>query len=702
MNEPIAVYFADLTYVHQGIQSEIIPHAIGSVAAFAKARLQERLAVSIFKRPDNLVAALKTKQPMIVAFSNYAWNHRLAYGFAEAIKAVHPEVATIFGGPNYPLDRPCQEEFLRAHPAVDFFVVKEGEAAFADLVERLLDTGCDLGADYDLPSVHYLHKESGDARLNEVGPRLKNLADIPSPYLLGWLDEFFDDGFMPIIQTNRGCPFSCTFCVEGSPYYQKVYCSSGEKVRQEIEYIAERMKGVVARGGRADLFIADSNFGMYKQDIETCKIIRATQERYNWPQYISVATGKNQKERVLEAARLVQGAIRLSGSVQSLDAQVLENIKCANVDANHLMALAIEGSDIGANTYSEIILGLPGDSRAKYEKTVSELIEMGFNKVETYTLMLLPGSEMDSEETRCQFDLVTKYRIIPRCFGYFDYEDQNICVGEIEEVVVGNNTLPFDDYLICREIALLVVLFYNDGIFEPAMRLLKRLRVPIMNVIRDIHDHLADPAIVKILRGFSEETRNELWDSREGLAQFISKRENVERYIGGELGSNLIFKYKSIAMLTEMPVLAHCLAAAMKRVIGNHMGGLNNAQKRFIDELTNSCSARGSHIFNDFESACVIEVHYDLDRVIDEGRFTELEDIGNDEAGRLIEYFLDEEQRGTIRRLINTYGNHLPGLTRGLTRTNIKRLLRRERPLLDKLAQQKARDSTGEKLIERP
>lgn len=680
MNKPLRIYFADLTYVHQGLQSEIIPNAIGDVAAYAKAQLGEDIEVAIFKRPQKFIEALVRDVPTIAAFSDYAWNHSLAYGFAKAIKAAHPEVITVFGGPNYPLDPKRQEQTLRDHPAIDFFIIKEGEVAFANLVERLRDNDLDLSADYDIPSVHYIHKVADTARLNPIAPRIKDLSEIPSPYLLGWLDEFFDDGFMPILQTNRGCPFSCTFCVEGVSYYQKVYRSSHEKVRLELEYIAERMQPVIQRGGRADLFIADSNFGMYKQDIDTCEVIREMQDRYKWPQYISVATGKNQKERVLSAARLVQGAIRLSGSVQSLDPEVLDNIKRSNVNPEHLMALAIEGSDMGANTYSEVILGLPGDSRAKYEKTVGELIEMGFNKVETYTLMLLPGSDMDSDESREKFGFVTKYRIIPRCFGYFEYEGQDISVGEIEEVVVANNTLTLDEYVACREIALLVTLFYNDGVFEPAVRLIKQMDVSLIEVLSDIHDHVAEPAIQQILAEFSRETRGELWEDRDELAAFIDQHENVDRYIQGELGSNLLFKYKAIALLTEMPALARALGTSMKRVFELNIGKLGANQSRFIDELTEYCGARGTRIFRDFQQPCVIKVHHDFDRVLEERRFLDLDDAGVAEA-RHIEFYLDDGQRETIERIVNTYGNHLTGLTRGLSRTNIKRLLRRERAL---------------------
>ena len=72
------------------------------------------------------------------------------------------------------------------------------------------------------------------------------------------------------------------------------------------------MKSTREKGGRNDLWIADSNFGMYTQDLETCEMIGKCQQQYNWPEYIQVDTGKNNKPRVLAGARLVNGAIRLA------------------------------------------------------------------------------------------------------------------------------------------------------------------------------------------------------------------------------------------------------------------------------------------------------------------------------------------------------------------------------------------------------
>ena len=113
----------------------------------------------------------------------------------------------------------------------------------------------------------------------------------------------------------------------GSKLLDKVKRKPREIVEGEISYIADKMNKLDPKNRRTDLLIADSNFGMFEEDLETCKVIAKEQNKNNYPKYINVATGKNKKERVLETAKIVQGAMKLAGSVQSLDPDIQQNIK---------------------------------------------------------------------------------------------------------------------------------------------------------------------------------------------------------------------------------------------------------------------------------------------------------------------------------------------------------------------------------------
>ena len=112
--------------------------------------------------------------------------------------------------------------------------------------------------------------------------------------------------------------------------------------------------------------------------------------------------------------------MRLSGSVQSLDEEVLKNVKRSNIAGDQLMQLALQASDVDANSYSEVILGLPGDSKAAHYKTLKTIIDAGFNKVIPYTMMMLPGSEMCTDESKTKYQMELRCRVLPRCFGFYE------------------------------------------------------------------------------------------------------------------------------------------------------------------------------------------------------------------------------------------------------------------------------------------
>ena len=70
-------------------------------------------------------------------------------------------------------------------------------------------------------------------------------------------------------------------------------------------------------------------------------------KKFNWPDYIIATTGKNHKTRVIEVSDKLQGNLRLSGSVQSLDPEVQKNIKRENINSETLMSLAKEAGKTG-------------------------------------------------------------------------------------------------------------------------------------------------------------------------------------------------------------------------------------------------------------------------------------------------------------------------------------------------------------------
>ncbi len=542
-----ALWLCDLTYTQQSVASDVVPAAIAGLAEYVSDLIED---IRLFKFPEDLLKAIASEQPTYIGFSNYVWNSKLSLTIAERIKIRTPRVKIIFGGPNNPSEVDEMAAFLAAHPYVDYLVPKEGEQGLRNLLlrETRLNTDGENGTDKaPMPGVAF-RDESGDLIFGGLA-RTTELAEIPSPYLSGRLDEFLTGTLMPVVQTNRGCPFTCTFCTEGQNFWTKIQRKGPQRTVDELEYIASKLAKIP--DSRRDLLIADSNFGMYPEDRDVAEAIAGLQEAYGWPTFINVATGKNKKERVLEVARIVGGRMNLAGSVQSLDEEVLSNIRRSNISAEALLELAMEGASIGTNTYSEIILGLPGETKASHFNSLKQLVDAGFTFIAMYQLMLLPSTELSSPETRDRFNLAGAYRLLPRCYGSYSDSAGDFSIAEIEEIVVSTSTLSFQDYLDCRTLHYFINVFYNEGVFFEVSRLIQELGGSTFDWLLHVLQLSQGSTFRDVAEDFRRDTERELCNDRSEIETLSRDSKYVEDAIAGNVGANLIYLHKGRSLTTH-------------------------------------------------------------------------------------------------------------------------------------------------------
>ena len=507
-----------------------------------------------------------------------------------------------------------------------------------------------------------------------------DLSEIPSPYLSGRLDEFLDGKLLPITQTNRGCPFTCTFCTEGQSYWTKVRRKPRDIVEGEVKYISNKMNSLAPTKKRTDLLIADSNFGMFEEDLDTCRVIADEQKKNDYPKYINVATGKNKKERVLEAAKIVNGAMKLAGSVQSLDPEVQENIKRKNISSDQVVDMALKSSEIGANTYSEVILGLPGDSKEKHFQTLKTLVESDFTTLSMYQLMILPGTELGSQETKNKYKMDTRFRVVPRCYGTYNILDKDMSVSEIEEICVSTNTLSFKDYLECRKMNLIINIFYNDGIFDGIIKLLRTYNVSIWSWLEQIYENSKKEEFSEfenLLNDFLSESENELWKSLDDLELFCTDPKNIKKFIEGKLGSNLIFKYKSRSLTTDLKNAAEIAKKSTLHILKTKQIPEKDINI-FIDDLIKYKLCEVENLF-DIENYKTESFYYDINLFLSSSstskKFKTIKDFKFIKMNE-ITFSLSEEQRNQLQSYNELFGNNIEGISRTLSRVYVKKLFR--------------------------
>lgn len=542
----IAIYFADLRHNYQGITStDAMPLGI----AYMKSVLdKEKPEVNseLFAYPDELEDRLKKQSPDVLFLTNYMWNENLSLHFAKWTKIANPKTLVVMGGPNFPIEDHRKIDFFDSiYPYVDIYATGEGDFYASYIVKKFMHS--------DL-SIHKLLKEelhSSIYKLNkektvvtEILPRIKNLDDIPSPWLSRILDKFFDGKMAPLYETNRGCPFTCTFCVQGTKWYQNINVFSLERIREDIHYIGKKIFEKCPE--QKLLRIADPNFGMYNRDVEISSYLGETQKLYNWPLIIDATTGKNRADNIIKSIEQVNGALVMYQAVQSLDDEVLSNIKRDNIKLKSYEDVQIYIRGRGLKSSSDLILGLPGETLKSHLTSLKKLINSGTNRLNNFQSMMLKGAEFESENERQKFGFKTKYRLVPKNLGIYFGEK----VFDTDEIIVESKTLSFDDYLVSRKYHFIISLFWNESKFEKVIEYLNLKGFENWDFIQIIYSYLEKDENSKfniLLNSFINETHNELFDSKEDLKRFYENDLNFNRALNSEIGDNLIYKYRALA-----------------------------------------------------------------------------------------------------------------------------------------------------------
>jgi len=651
MADAVTVLVADL--VHPNNQHKTFPYAAGCVAAYAAAALGDRVSVGVFRSAEALGDAFRRRPPGVLGFTNYVWNLELGYEVARQAKAAAPRTITVMGGPNYPTDPDGQRAFLERYPLIDFYVYKEGEIPFLTLLQRLIALGFDAAAlkreRSELPAVHYL--ADGELVAPPPSSRQRALDEFPSPYLSGLLDPFFGTkDLVPLLQTKRGCPFGCTFCVEGEDYYTKLASVTTGRFRAELEYIAARITG-----GPPVLHIADSNFGMYAHDLEVCDVIAEVRDRYGWPETIEVSTGKNRKERVLEAVKRTQGAMRFGPALQTTDRQTLKNIKRSNISEKILMEMASAAMDLDQRSYTELILNLPGDTIASHQGSIRAAMEAGMQRIKMYPLILLPGTEMANEPSRRAFGLETRFRVLPLSHGTHRFLGASFPSVEIAELVIASDSMSFADYLFCKRFELSVEIFYNDVYLEEIHGLIRALGLSMFAFVEHCHARVErDPAGLQALYVALEHgVQDNLWESREACLAHFREPAHLEAYAREEY-KNSLGTLKAIALLEHIDTVLEIARGALRECIAAAHPD-RPALVDYVDELTEYSRLRRARILDTaFESEGTFR--FAFDEIMARGFRVDPEEFRLDRP-RQMRFWHDERQASDIRALCTEVSN---------------------------------------------
>ena len=414
--------------VHQfdGVTTfQALPLAAGLLVASARRALGGRARFEVrTARVDPDEAAARAD---VLAFSTYVWNQRYSLEVARRAKARDPAAFVVLGGPSVPRRPDRAAAFLREHEFVDALVFGEGELAFAEVL-RALDEG------RPLTEVPGLGLRSGPTAPRE---RIADLSQTGSPYLDGTFDALLESGLGPgaaILETNRGCPFECTFCDWGQAIASRVNELPLSRIRDELAWIASKRIPY--------LYIVDANYGIRRRDLEIIREIGRCKERTGFPQYVFFHLTKNATERHLDVVTALREAgigTHLALSAQDFEPRVLVAVKRENISLDRALALRRVCHERGIPTFNELILGLPEQTCDSFARSlVKAITPWPLDAFQLYLARMIENAEMSTPEHRARYGIETRQVSI----SSFQHARDAGPVPELEEIVVATKAMP--------------------------------------------------------------------------------------------------------------------------------------------------------------------------------------------------------------------------------------------------------------------
>lgn len=291
-----------------------------------------------------------------------------------------------------------------------------------------------------------------------------------------------------LLETNRGCPFSCAYCGWGSSHIErKVRCFSLDRVREDLIWAGDK--------GIKQILVCDANFGLLPRDVDIIDHAIDIAELTHAFNAISVQSTCAMSERVYEihdklAAHHLSGGATVG--VQSRSPAVLELCRRRFVPHAELSDILNSFALRGVDTYCDVILGLPGETYDSFVSGIAELIACGqYNNLYVYCFSPLINTVMGTADFQQSHGLRTVRQALS---GTHTPVSEKPPVVEYTDIVVETATLPTDAWWRAKAFLWFThLLFYNRVLQVPMLIGMKVLHIDIRNVVESFID--ADPAV---------------------------------------------------------------------------------------------------------------------------------------------------------------------------------------------------------------
>jgi radical SAM superfamily enzyme YgiQ (UPF0313 family) len=368
----------------------------------------------------NIVSDLYQGKPDVIGFSCYIWNIEETLKVVNMLKKVDPSILIVLGGPEVTYDT---AEWMEKHSDVDFIVIGEGEQTFKQLLHE-------ISAAKDYRNVSGIaFRESGVVKITPQMNKL-DLKELPSPYRFP--EDTADLGKrVTYIETSRGCPFSCQFCLSsievGVRYFDR------EKIKADIRYLMEN--------GAKTIKFVDRTFNISRSyALEMFRFL--IDEHLPGTVFQFEITADIMRPEVIEFLNqeAPKGLFRFEIGVQSTNDYTNELVRRKQNFAKltRTVTMVKEGGKI--DQHLDLIAGLPEEDYSSFRKTFNDVFEMRPEELQLGFLKMLRGTGV-------------RLRADEHQYVYMDHSPYEI---------LSNNVLSFDDIVRIKQVEDVLEKYWND------------------------------------------------------------------------------------------------------------------------------------------------------------------------------------------------------------------------------------------------
>lgn len=348
-----------------------------------------------------ILGPYKDKKIDVLGLSCYIWNFDLQCRVADQIKKNNPECLVVAGGPH--LDHKAHDFFLK-HPYIDIIIVQDGEVPFSKILTKFTHGEKDFT---DIPGL--ILPATDRKGVTHTGPTELPTVFEHSPYIEN--SQYFEKliqrhgigGIDASWETNRGCPYGCSYCDWGSNTRAKVRPFDIERIKAEADWFGKLKIPFVG--------LNDANFGILSRDTEIIDFIISAHKEYGYPKTLFYCITKNNPERNIEIAmKIYESGI---WSLYQLPFQhtrknVQKSIDRANISIEQQRETIVVLKDTDIPIMIELIVGLPGDTYDQWKACLADVMEWGLHdNYAVFPFILLPNAPAAEKSYKEKYQIET-------------------------------------------------------------------------------------------------------------------------------------------------------------------------------------------------------------------------------------------------------------------------------------------------------